>query len=109
MTYILFIIAFESILRFCVFILDGIDICVNKMHPEKAQSLIDLIEEGMSNDIFVIDEHSENAAHPIDSIEDGIVICVNDEHLLKAKFPIEVTEEGISNDISVNDEHSSKA
>ena len=55
----MFILTFLSIPRFCVVILDGIDICFN-------------------------DEQSEKALNPIAVTEEGIDICVNFEHQEKA-------------------------
>lgn len=57
---------------------DGIDICSNEEHPQKALYPIDVIDEGFSN-----------------------VICINDEQLSKTHFSMEVTDDGI--DILVNE------
>ena len=44
----------------------------NDEHPEKAQSPIDVTEDGIS--ILSNDEQSEKAYSPIDVTDDGIVI-----------------------------------
>ena len=74
------------------------------MHPLNELCLIEVTEEGI--DICVNDEHLQKAPCPIEIREEGVwnVICVNDEHSKKAQSPIEVKEEGIV--ICVNDEHS---
>ena len=61
-----------------IFIEEGINICINDKHPEKAEYLIEFTEE-------------------------GIAICFNDEQPLNEFFLIEVTEKEISNVICVND------
>ena len=55
-------------------------ICVNDEHPEKAQSPIEITEEGIEKVICVNDEQSEKVKFPISVTEEGIVICVNDLH-----------------------------
>ena len=85
---------------------DGIAICVNNEHPEKALFLIEASEEGIV--ICVNDEHPEKVESPIEVTEEGMsnVICVNDEHSEKGESPIEVTDDGIV--IWVNDEQLEK-
>ena len=68
--------------RYFVSIDDGIVICVNDEHPQKAFLPIEVTEEGIV--ICVNDEHPSKAYLPIEVTEEGIVICVNDEHLQKA-------------------------
>ena len=60
--------------------IEGIVICVNDEHPLKAESPIEVKDEGISNMICVNDEHPEKAEFPIEVTDEGIVICVNDEH-----------------------------
>ena len=53
------ILTLESRIRYFVSIDDGIVICVNDEHPEKASFPIEVTEEG--NVICVNDEHPEKA------------------------------------------------
>ena len=56
-------------------------ICVNELHPLKADDPMDFTEEGIAT--CVNELHPLKANDSMDFTEEGIVICANDE-----QFPI---------------------
>ena len=60
---------------------EGIFIFINDEQPKKASRLIDVTDEGCSNDTFSSDEQDKKTPSDIVVIEEGIVICFKEEQL----------------------------